>query len=146
MKVVINVCFGGFGLSHTAARKYLELQGEKAFFYRQTKHKYKDGEDEYRKVTGDSETALWTTTSTKDLGDVVSGEVLWGDGYKEHYFYDNNIKRSDPLLVRCVEELGEKANGDCAKLRVVEIPDGTSWEIDEYDGNEHIAETHRTWG
>jgi hypothetical protein len=28
---------------------------------------------------------------------------------------------------------------------VVEIPDGTDYEISEYDGNEHIAEKHRTW-
>jgi len=32
-----------------------------------------------------------------------------------------------------------------ADLKIVEIPDGTNYEIDEYDGNEHVAEVHRTW-
>ena len=54
--------------------------------------------------------------------------------------------RTDPLLIRVIEELGDMANGRCAKLKVVEIPDGTDYIIDEYDGNEHIAEAHRTWG
>jgi hypothetical protein len=44
-----------------------------------------------------------------------------------------------------VEELGDKASGQFAELVVVEIPDGVDYEIDEYDGNEHIAEKHRTW-
>ena len=59
-----------------------------------------------------------------------------GDGYD----------RGDPLLVAAVEALGDAANGGCAKLRVVEIPDGTDYEIDEYDGFERVAEKHRTWG
>lgn len=31
------------------------------------------------------------------------------------------------------------------KLAIVEIPDDVKWHVDEYDGNEHIAEDHRTW-
>jgi hypothetical protein len=54
--------------------------------------------------------------------------------------------RSHPLVIRVVEELGEAADGKHAKLRIVEIPDGTDYEISEYDGQEHIAEKHRTWG
>lgn len=42
--------------------------------------------------------------------------------------------------------LGDKANGSCAKLQIVDIPNGTDYTIEEYDGNEHIAEKHRTWG
>lgn len=44
------------------------------------------------------------------------------------------------------EALGEAADGGCASLKVVEIPDGTDYEIGEYDGMEHVAEKHRTWG
>ena len=58
------------------------------------------------------------------------------------YFPD----RSDPVLVAVVEDLGERANGACARLVVVEIPDGVEYEIKEFDGLEHIAEKHRTWG
>lgn len=57
--------------------------------------------------------------------------------------------RSHPLLIRVVEELGGKhregASGRCAELKIVEIPDGVEHEIEEYDGQEHIAEVHRTW-
>ena len=45
--------------------------------------------------------------------------------------------RHHPLLVQCVEELGDKANGLCASLSVVEIP-GNQYRIDEYDGLESI--------
>ena len=54
--------------------------------------------------------------------------------------------RADPRLVAAVEKIGLKeSSGRCAKLGIVEIPDGVDWEIDEYDGYEHIAEKHRTW-
>ena len=60
--------------------------------------------------------------------------------------YDFNIKRNDPILVEIVEQLGEAADGDYAKLKVVDIPDDVPWTIEEYDGAEWIAEKHRTWG
>ena len=53
--------------------------------------------------------------------------------------------RTNPALVACVEKLGEAASGSCAKLKVVEIPDGAEWELYAYDGSEWIAERHRTW-
>lgn len=55
------------------------------------------------------------------------------------------ICRDDPHLVQTVLELGSKANGPYANLKVVEIPTGVTWQIDEYDGNEWVAETHKTW-
>jgi hypothetical protein len=71
-------------------------------------------------------------------------------GYDYHvegneYWYERDIERNDPVLVEVVEELGEKSFGSCAELRVVEIPDGVDWQIEEYDGLEHVAEVHRTW-
>ena len=65
------------------------------------------------------------------------------DGYGfEHY--RNSEHRADPRLVECVEKLGEAAGRDC-KLKIVEIPDGVDWTIEEYDGSEWVAEKHRTW-
>lgn len=61
-------------------------------------------------------------------------------------FTDSNESRTCPLLVECVEELGEKSFGACASLKVVEIPDGVEWTIDEYDGKESIEEKHQSWG
>ena len=49
------------------------------------------------------------------------------------------------MLVDVVERLGKKANGESAELKVVEIPDGVEYEIDEYDGVESIHEKHRSW-
>lgn len=71
------------------------------------------------------------------------------DGINESMFsnmFYPDIERNDPLLIQVVEELQEKANGSCAKLKIVEIPDGIEWEIDEYDGQESIHEKHDTWG
>ena len=47
--------------------------------------------------------------------------------------------------MKCVETLGDKASGNSARLRIVEIPDDVEWKIEEYDGYEHVAEVHRTW-
>ena len=78
MKIVINRCFGGFGLS--AEAKALLLQ-----------------------------------------------QSRW-------------MNRGDPALVSVVETLGsEKASGEYAELKVVEIPDDVGeWYITDYDGNETI--------
>jgi hypothetical protein len=37
------------------------------------------------------------------------------------------------------------ANGSFSRLKIVEIPDGVEWTIQEFDGNEWVAEKHRTW-
>lgn len=55
------------------------------------------------------------------------------------------VERNDPALVEIVEQMGERADGDAARLKVVEIPEGIDWYISDYDGVEHIAEPHRTW-
>lgn len=64
---------------------------------------------------------------------------------KEFPHFRWEICRDDPHLVQTVLELGRKANGPYAELKVVTIPDDVEWQIDEYDGNEWIAEVHRTW-
>lgn len=57
---------------------------------------------------------------------------------KNFYYYD--IERDDPILVELVE-----SEIDTEVLKVVEIPDNIDWVIEEYDGNEWIAEKHRRW-
>ncbi len=63
----------------------------------------------------------------------------------DHYLSYYDLERNDSIVVQVVEELKEKANGRFSSLKVVEIPDGIEWEINEYDGLEHVAEKHRTW-
>ena len=55
------------------------------------------------------------------------------------------IPRDDAKLVRVVEELRADANGHCAELKVVTIPDEVQWQISKSDGIEHVSEVHRTW-
>lgn len=55
------------------------------------------------------------------------------------------LERDDNTLVAVVEALGNKANGNYSKLKVVEIPADVDYTIEEYDGSEWIAEVHRTW-
>jgi hypothetical protein len=64
-------------------------------------------------------------------------------GYSEKFGSEYN--RTDPDLISAVETLKDEANGRFAKLKVVEIPDGVEWEIDDYDGVETIHEKHRSW-
>lgn len=90
IQVVINRCYGGFGLSDEALELYIKKSG---------------------------------------ITDV----------------YDWMISRQDPHLVEVVRELGSKANGKCAKLKIVTVPDEVEWDIEEYDGMERISECHRTW-
>jgi hypothetical protein len=56
-----------------------------------------------------------------------------------------SISRDDEKLIRVVEELKEKANGHCASLKIVSIPEGVAWQISMADGIEHVSEIHRTW-
>ena len=53
--------------------------------------------------------------------------------------------RDNPILVKVVETLGEEANTEYSSLKVVEIPDGVDYYIDDYDGMETVEECHRSW-
>ena len=57
----------------------------------------------------------------------------------------NDIPRDDPRLIQVIEELGERASGKYSVLKIVEIPDGVEWEIQENLGYEWVAEKHRIW-
>ena len=71
--------------------------------------------------------------------------------YKEHKsitdpdWWYRDIPRDDPVLIQIVEDMGTKADGTFAALKVVEVPDDVNWYIEEYDGREWVAERHRTW-
>lgn len=134
MKVVINGCFGGFSISIEALYELVKM---KSSAVRKTTLKKWFGDD-------------WAE-DIKKLVDYKDGfkraeyiPVL----FKGKYAYslkDGDEVRKHPDLIKVVNELGDNANGSCAKLMIVEIPDGVDYEIEEYDGNEHIAEKHRTW-
>lgn len=150
MLVVINDCFGGFGLSPLAVKRFAELNGKECYFFTSD---FKS--ERYKKVTIEeaSKTMFWSAYSVSNPEEYKLDERDEGGTYKtanknskKISLYYGDIKRDDENLIKVVKELGEKANGKCAELRIVEIPDGIEYVIDEYDGSESIHETHRTWG
>lgn len=56
----------------------------------------------------------------------------------EAYVYRDYSMRSNPDLVACVEQLGDRANGPHARLEIVEIEDKACFRIDEHDGYESL--------
>ena len=72
------------------------------------------------------------------LGRKISGNPKWADA-DEKYGFIEGIERHDTVLVQVVEELGRAAaSGSCAKLAIKEVPSGTLYRIDEYDGSETV--------
>lgn len=59
-------------------------------------------------------------------------------GHKIAKYASGTEYREDPVMISIVEELGEEANNKYSDLEVVEIPDGYNYDIDYYDGLEHI--------
>lgn len=117
-KIAVNRCFGGFGLSEAATRRYLELKGLPCY----VQHNSWGSFECFTKAPQDRE-----------------------HQYDGLFYAGRETERDDPLLIQVIEELGKDADGDCAQLAIVEIPDDVQWQIEEYDGAEHVAEVHRTW-
>lgn len=85
------------------------------------------------------------------LGRQISGDPKWPeyptlpgelyeDGTTLDHFYGagRDLDRQDATLIAVVERLGDKANGDCVKIELVEIKPGQLYRIDEYDGLESL--------
>jgi hypothetical protein len=144
MKVVINKCYGGFGLSDAAYAKLIEWGVPVRKYVKEERDEqtglYKDEPLNDGEIIFDREL---TPKGEDDINDMYYKYPTIRERYWECWIRQN---RTHPLLVRVVEELGEAASGRYAKLKVVDVPDGVDYEIDEYDGIEHIAEKHRTWG
>lgn len=108
IKIVYNACHGGFGLSHEATMRYGELANLNLLHV-------------------EGEHSLWDSHYYKD-----------GIEDDDHYFTGRDIERDDPILAQVVEELGDAANGDFARLAIRELEPGTRYRIDEYDGMETV--------
>lgn len=141
MKVVINKCWGGFGLSLKGQKRLGELLGKDIYFYKQTNYNFDDEKSKYKKVNDLTEDGMFAHAVTKDLGSICSSDKELND----NYFRSSNIERNDLYLIQVIEELGSEANTKYSKLMIVEVPDDIEWEIDDYDGMETIEECHRSW-
>jgi hypothetical protein len=120
MKVAINRCFGGFGISNEAFEKLLDRKGIA-----------------FDKVEAE-EGRAFVGASYYDAGHSGDDTYYLSD-------YEMTQDRGDTDLIAVIEEMGEKANSWAADIVIVEIPDDVKWHIHEYDGLEHVAEDHRTW-
>ena len=139
MKIVLNGCYGGFGLSYEAMALYWYARCRDLYFYRDISvyngyskvHKYE------RTSLSDIQRSRNTWTgyiycTTEDQGAYL-------DHFPKHVVRDQDIDRTDPILVSVVEIMGSKAaSGSFAKLYIEEIPNGTQYKIDEYDGMEGL--------
>lgn len=130
-KVAINQAYGGFGLSQVAYEKYLDLKGIE--YYKKNKNSpfgdiyYTVPEEEYNKLYEEAkQSGDWSNCQNKTLNDY-------------------HIDRDDPVLIRVIEEMGKDADSDYSALKIVEIPEDVSWHIEDYDGQEWVAEDHRVW-
>lgn len=129
-KIVINDCFGGYGLSPLAIYEVCKRKGMDCYIYVESnadRRKYIKASPTSKELKGH-----WWYALNKDFGNVMNKDI-----YKEDLVELESLPRHDKDLVAVVEELGDKANGYCADLKVVEI-NSNLYRITEYDGAERI--------
>jgi len=139
-RIVINNCYGGFGLSNDAILRYLELSSTPVW------SEINDGLIPFKywlvppgpNRVSDPNANEWSSMSMQE-------RQAHNKKYSDQVFCDRDIPRDDPFLVQTVLELGEKSYGSHAELKVIEVPGDVDWVIEEYDGNEWVAEKHRKW-
>jgi hypothetical protein len=143
MKVVINQCFGGFGLSLAACRRYFEIKNQPAWF---------EADETLKSL---NMFTVWLVPPAERIEDKVGSDFYkmsleeckaYNEAYSAQVWHASAVKRNDPILVQVVEEMGAEANSSYSNLAIVHIPDDVEWQIEEYDGSEWVAEKHRTWG
>lgn len=145
MKVVINKCFGGYGLS---VKAILEIGKKKGLTFYPYIKDYGKGRDVYVKCDEDCREFHFVKYTTVDNGPQVTLDDMKGEydfGYPCFNNYYGDWSRTDPDVVAVVEELGERADGSFSNLGVIDIPDDVRFTIEEYDGMETIEEVHRSW-
>lgn len=132
MKIVINSCHGGFGLSQKALKYIYDLDKNSKSIELITPEEYfgnkeipKDIEEYFNKQL------CRNYYSNKDNIIVCYRSA-----------YESIEPRICPNLIQCIEELEDYANGIFAKLKIINVPDIhkiEDLEICEYDGIEHVA-------
>ena len=134
MKILINTCFGGYHLSHEAMLRYAELKGIAVYPENNLGSLYTYWLVPENERVDQSNWPSMSKEEQKASSKLYEEQTLCSRGF-----------RTDPTMIQVVEELGDKADGRFAELKIVEIPDGMAYTIEEYDGMEHIAEVRRTW-
>ena len=140
-KVVINGCFGGYGLSVNGVIEVLKAKGydeNSLCIYKEMPYNmeeqlgYRCG---YIKTNKDDDLYLLWGISTEDYGemfDKTSSHKLFGE---------SSFERTDAELISCIEKFGsEFMSDDCAALYIDEYDEENfDYYIDEYDGSETLC-------
>ena len=138
-KVVINRCWGGFGISNDALLELIFMKSDAIETIPMTKYSGPDWLERTRKEYSVSFKAGFTKHEYLE-GVLVKDDIVY------HFDYDHGELRSHPDLVKVVEDMGgKKASASLANLIIVKIPQGVKFKIDDYDGMEKVCETHREW-
>ena len=131
MKVVYNACHGGFGLSDKAVRRYAEIKGLTLYPEEGTLKIITYWLVPKEQRTGCLSGDAWYAASREE-------QMTSNQRYDELTLRPRQIPRHDPVLVQVVEELGKEANAGFARLQIRDVPAGSRYRIDEYDGSETV--------
>jgi len=125
MEIVINSCYGGFGVSINVLK---ELYKMKSSCIKIVPIK------EYFKDYPDKNSIIKFHEHLK-----IKNNIIMLDDK------DDNTIRVNKDLIKIIKKLRKKADGEYAELKIIKIPNNIEWAIEEYDGFEYITEKHRTW-
>lgn len=137
MEIILNKCYGGFGVSDKAIELYAEKKNIKRLF----RYEYECDSGIFKKVQLNAKIFGRCIYATKDYGDSIPESTL----DKKDIVNLSEENRTDPVLIEVVKELGEEASDEYARLKVVEIPDDLDWVIDDYDGFETLHQRTQIW-
>lgn len=132
-KIAYNACYGGFSLSHEAHLRYAELSGIKVY-----PEKSKYGFWTYWIVPPDQRDGILSDEEFRAEKDFEKRKASNATYAAKTMKSLRDAERHDLILIRVIEELGPAANGECAELRITEVPSGAPYRIDEYDGKESV--------
>ena len=122
-RIVLNKSYGGFELSEEAKELYCKYKGITLF-------KYNYDKDRFKLVDFKSDRYYFYS--------YICDEKEINKRYKSQkdceIFSFSQIPRDDEILIRVIEELGERSNTELSKLEIEEL----EIEIDNHDGMEYI--------
>lgn len=126
-KIMYNACYGGFDFSDEAILLYAQKKGLKLYAF------YPD----YTEKSGNKNYTMKPRTDS-DKGILYSRYCKTPD-WQEDEAWENDIERTDPVMVEVVEKLGSKrASGRFANIKIEDLSPGTQYHITDYDGFESV--------
>ncbi len=71
--------------------------------------------------------------------------LLWNGYFGIDDTWNQELFRTDPVLIAAIRKLGKEANGLNCRMRIAEVPDDVKWAVYLVNGREEIHERHRIW-